>query len=126
MSLYPVSPCRVADTRAGEGKSGAFGPPALQAGVARSFALPDSGCGIPATAKAYAMNVTVVPASALGYLSIWPAGSAQPVVSTLNSWDGRIVANAAIVPAGTAGGVSVFVDTGTPNLVLDIFGYFAP
>ena len=61
----------------------------------------------------------------LGYLTIWPAGEGQPVVSTLNSLDGRIKANAAIVPAGASGAISVYV-TNTTNVVLDINGYFAP
>ena len=43
----------------------------------------------------------------------------------MNSPDGRIKANAAIVPAGTNGAVSVFV-TDTTDVILDIDGYFAP
>jgi hypothetical protein len=35
----------------------------------------------------------------LGYLTRWLTGQTMPVVSTLNSPDGSIVANAAIVPA---------------------------
>jgi hypothetical protein len=70
------------------------------------------------------LNVTVVPSGPLGYLSIWPTGQPQPIVSTLNS-DGRVKANAAIVPAGTNGGVNVFV-TNSTQVILDIDGYFAP
>jgi len=66
----------------------------------------------------------VVPAGYLGYLSVWPAGSSRPLVSTLNSWDGSIVANAAIVPAGSGGAISFFV-TNRTHLVVDINGYFA-
>jgi hypothetical protein len=43
----------------------------------------------------------------------------------MNSLDGRVKANAAIVPAGASGAVSVYV-TNTTNVVLDIDGYFAP
>ena len=57
---------------------------------------------------------------------MWPAGiDLRPVVSTLNSLDGRIKADAAIVPAGTNGAVNVYV-TDTTNVILDINGYFAP
>ena len=52
-------------------------------------------------------------------------GSPQPLVSTLNSWDGSVVANAAIVPAGTNGAISIYVTNNT-HLILDINGYFAP
>jgi hypothetical protein len=50
--------------------------------------------------------VTAVPRGALRYLTAWPTGEAQPLVSTLNSIDGAVLANAAIVPAGTGGAVS--------------------
>ena len=43
----------------------------------------------------------------------------------MNSIDGRIKANAAIVPAGASGAVSVYV-TNTTDVVIDIDGYFAP
>ena len=57
--------------------------------------------GIPSAAVAYSLNVTVVPAGPLGYLTVWPAGQSQPTVSTLNSLDGRVKANAAIVAGGS-------------------------
>ena len=52
----------------------------------------------PATAQAYVFNATVVPSGALGYLTLWPDGQSQPVVSTLNAIDGAITSNMAIVP----------------------------
>jgi hypothetical protein len=111
----------VADTR---NTDGPFGGPEMAGGTTRSFAIPASGCNVPSTAAAYSVNVTVVPDGALGYLSAWPAGASQPNVSTLNSWDGSVVANAAIIPAGTNAAVSVFVTNNT-NVILDINGYFA-
>jgi hypothetical protein len=71
------------------------------------------------------MNVRVVPDGPLYYLTAWPTGSPQPFVSTLNSFDGTVVANAAIVPAGTDGAVSVYV-AGESHVILDLNGYFAP
>ncbi len=125
LRLVAVTPCRVADTRTGQGKTGAFGPPTMNAGQVREFPIPASSCGIPATAKAYSLNITVVPAGPLYYLTIWPTGVSQPLVSTLNSFEGKIVANAAIVPAGTNGSVNVFV-TGKTDVIVDINGFFAP
>ncbi|HLJ49266.1 MAG TPA: glycoside hydrolase family 44 protein [Bryobacteraceae bacterium] len=116
LAFYPLSPCRVADTRATSIMTG---------GSTRTFAVQASPCGVPASAQAYAMNVTAVPPGPLTYVSIWAAGSAQPVVSTLNATDGTIVANAAIVPAGANGAINVFVSD-TSHVVLDINGYFAP
>ncbi len=120
--FVPVTPCRMADTR---GATGPFGGPALNGGASRSFTVPASACNIPPTAAAYSLNITAVPRGPLSYLSVWPAGQTQPFVSTLNSFDGRIVANAAIVPAGTQGAVSLYASDAT-DVVIDINGYFAP
>ena len=125
LSFYPVTPCRVVDTRAGAGTTGIFSTPAMGAGATRSFPVPQGGCSIPPTAVAYAVNVTVVPQGPLGYLTMWPAGIPQPTVSTLNSPSGKIVANAAIVPAGQNGAISVFASAAT-DVIIDINGYFAP
>lgn len=121
LQFIPVTPCRVADTR---NPTGPFGGPEMTAKSTREFDIPQSVCGIPSTAVAYSLNVTVVPTGPLGFLTMWPAGVTQPLVSTLNS-DGRIKANAAIVPAGTNGGVDIYVTSPT-HVVLDIDGYFVP
>ncbi len=115
-----VTPCRLYDTRPPNGS----GP--IMGGTSENFVIPGAGgCGIPDNAVAYSLNVTVVPGTSnhLGYLTIWPTGQAQPVVSTMNSPDGRTKANAAIVPAGYEGAVSVFASN-TTNVILDINGYF--
>jgi hypothetical protein len=122
LSFYPVPPCRVADTR---NDWAPLGGPEMDGGTTRAFAIPASGCAVPSTAVAYSLNVTVVPDGPLSYLTAWPTGSAQPFVSTLNSFDGSVVANAAIVPAGTSGAISIYV-TGPTHVILDINGYFAP
>lgn len=122
LAFYALPPCRIADTREA---SGPLGGPVIPAGGSRSFPVLSANCGVPANAQAYSLNATVVPKGPLGYLTLWPTGDEQPVVSTLNSPKGEIVANAAIVPAGTNGAVSAFAQ-GETHLVLDINGYFAP
>ena len=92
----------------------------------RNFQIPNGPCpGVPGTAQAYSLNLTVVPPGPLSYLTAWPFGQTQPVVSSLNSYAGAVVANAAVVPAGTGGAISVFA-TDPTHLILDINGYFAP
>ena len=127
LQLVAVPPCRLVDTRP---QNGGGGP--IQGGTFETFNLPQlakqsKGCPTLdlSTAATYSLNVTVAPPGSLGYLTIWPAGQIQPLVSTLNSPDGRVKANAAIVPAGANGAVSVYVSD-TSNVVLDIDGYFAP
>jgi hypothetical protein len=129
LTFVAITPCRLVDTR-GLGAVPAFdgdtpfnGPP-LNSGQTVLFPVQSmteaatttpAPCGaIPSIAEAYSLNVTVVPhtSSAGGvvdFISIWPSGGIQPLVSTLNDVQGGIVANAAIVPAGMpSGGVSVF------------------
>jgi hypothetical protein len=119
LQFIPITPCRVADTR---NPNGPFGGPELVGNSTRAFAIRNSACGIPSSAMAYSVNATVVPNAALGYLTVWPFGLSQPVVSTLNS-DGRVKANAAIVPAGSDAGGSLNVYVTDPTqFILDIDG----
>jgi hypothetical protein len=133
LEFVPITPCRLADTRNTNGAFGPlFGAPSLVGNSARTFVPSHGSCNIPSNAAAFSLNVTAVTHSDpsrghgyLGYLTIWPTGYPRSQVSTLNSWDGRTKANAAIVPAGGGGGVDVFV-TDDADLVLDINGYFVP
>jgi Putative Ig domain len=122
LQFVAVHPCRVVDTRLAPGP---FGGPALQGQTSRDFTIPDGGCSIPNTAAAYSLNVAVVPHEGLGYLTVWPTGQPRPTIATLNSVDGRIKANAAIIPAGSGEAISVYA-TQTTDVILDIDGYFVP
>jgi hypothetical protein len=122
LAFYPVTPCRVVDTRLGIGP---LGGPSLVGSATRTFPVRSSPCNLPATAQAYSMNFTAVPNGSLGFLTTWPAGQSQPLVSTLNAVTGTVTANSAIVPAGTSGDISVFV-TSNADVVIDVNGYFAP
>ncbi len=119
LQFAAVTPCRLVDTRVNGGP--------IPGGTYRAFNLPQlarlKGCASLAKASAYSLNVTVVPSGTLGYLTVWPSSERQPLVSTLNSVDGRVKANAAIVQGGTLGAVNVYV-THTANVVIDIDGYF--
>jgi hypothetical protein len=83
-----------------------------------------SPCGVPSTAQAYVFNATVVPTGGLGYLTLWPDGTGQPLVSTLSALDASISSNMAIVPS-TNGKVDAYA-SGTTQLILDLSSYFAP
>jgi hypothetical protein len=124
LAFYPLTPCRISDTRTGFGFEGAFGPPSLVGTATRSYPIPNSFCGVPPT-QAYSFNVTVLPPAPLGYLTVWPTGSATPNVSTLNAPDGIVTANAAILTGGTDAGVSFYASANT-GLLVDTNGYFAP
>ncbi len=116
--FVPTKPCRLLDTRQTHNP--------IQAGTSQDFDIPQlGGCNIPATATAYSLNVTVAPHGSLDYVTVWPTMEAQPTVSTMNSPDGRVKANAAIVPAGYNDNISVYASD-TIDLILDINGYFTP
>jgi hypothetical protein len=121
MQFYAIPPCRVMDTR---NPLGPLGGPSLGAAVVRNIPVVDSSCAVPSNAQAYSMNATVVPHESLQYLTLWGTNQAQPNVSTLNSFTGAVVANAAIVPT-TSGSINAFV-TNFTDLILDSNGYFAP
>jgi len=120
-AFYPLTPCRIADTR---NAAGPLGGPSLAAESTRSFPIADSSCGVPTTALAYSLNFAAVPKGPLGYLTAWPTGQPQPGVASLNAVTGTVTANAVIVPAGANGAVSVYTTNAT-DLVIDIDGYFA-
>jgi sugar lactone lactonase YvrE len=122
LRFIPMTPCRVADTR---NPNGPFGGPILSAGVARDFVLPNSSCGIPTTAQAYSLNFTIDPPTPLGFLSVWPTGQQPPQFVSLMNSDGRIKANAAIMPAGAGGAITVY-GTQSTHVIIDINGYFVP
>jgi hypothetical protein len=125
LAFFPLTPCRIADTR---GPNGPLGGPMLQNGSPRDFPiLQATACHIPATAQAYSLNFTALPSQGrpLGYLTVWPSGQPLPVVSTLNASTGTTTANAAIVPAGTSGDIMAYAYGNTTHLIIDINGYFA-
>ncbi|MBL8177801.1 MAG: hypothetical protein JNK48_24195 [Bryobacterales bacterium] len=126
LPLIAVTPCRLVDTRpeyAVLGFSGPFGAPQLNASQSREIPIPAGRCSIPSSAKAYSLNITVVPIGALQYLTAFPTGHPVPNSSTLNSFDGKVIANAAIVPAGLNGSISLFASNAT-HVIVDINGYF--
>lgn len=119
-----ITPCRIADTR-GNGFTGAYGPPALTQGSPRNFTLAGQ-CGIPSSAAAVSLNVTVTNTLGPGFILIYPQGETQPGVSTLNYVAGQTVANAAVVPLGASGGITVIAGVSGTDLILDTNGYYAP
>ncbi|HSS45246.1 MAG TPA: hypothetical protein VLO07_07890, partial [Thermoanaerobaculia bacterium] len=121
-SFFTLPPCRVVDTR---NAAGAYGGPALVAGADRSFILIGQ-CGIPATATAVSLNVTVVQPTTGGFLTLYPGGTTLPLASTINYRSGQVRANNAVVPLGAAGDILVRCGQGggTAHLVIDVNGYF--
>ena len=124
LPFIAVSPCRVADTR-GNGFTGAYGPPSIGADTSRAFTI-TGVCGIPAGAQAVSFNFAALNVSGLGDLRAYPTGGAAPLVSTMNyNANTPNIANAAIVPLGTGGAITLQADATTIDLIIDVNGYFS-
>jgi subtilase family protein len=120
-SFYTVTPCRVVDTR---NPNGPLGGPALVANSTRAFAIAGQ-CGISATAKSVAFNITVTGAIAQGSLRLWPGGLSTPVAMTNSYSAGQTRANMAILGLGN-GQLAVRPEqpSGTVHVIIDATGYF--
>jgi hypothetical protein len=135
---FPVSPCRVMDTRL----SNPSGPiPAngtrnvLVAGDLTGGGTVNQGgstnCGIPDAATGVFVNVVAVNADADGWLVVYPFNTSQPLASTVNFATGQTVANGVLVPICTPAGacgfdLKVTMSPAGAHVVIDITGYLLP
>jgi photosystem II stability/assembly factor-like uncharacterized protein len=117
----PIVPFRILDTRNGTGVAAApIGPNATITVTVTGVA----GSNVPATGvSAVVLNVTVTSPTAGSYLTVFPTGASQPVVSNLNFAAGQTVANRVIVKVGTNGSVSIYNAYGNVQVVADIGGW---
>jgi len=89
--------------------------------------LPIAGrCGIPPTARAVALNLTVVQPTAAGHLRVNPTGGGLPPTSALNYSAGQTRAGNGVFMVGSGGAITVRCNqpSGTVHLVVDVTGYF--
>ncbi len=136
LTFVGVTPCRIIETRGGQGFSDQAGPPALIANQQRTFQITGTvpglpkQCGIPSTAVAISVNFTVTGFSSGGDLRIFPAGSSVPLASIIN-FQQENVANATNLPLGaipgkTEKGFTVQADGASTQFIADVNGYFVP
>ena len=71
------------------------------------------------------MNVTVTGPTAPSHLTLWPAGGAKPLASNLNYVTNQTVPNAVISGLGSGGQVSAANNTGSTQVIVDLFGWFS-
>ncbi|MCB9641439.1 MAG: N-acetylmuramoyl-L-alanine amidase [Myxococcales bacterium] len=79
--------------------------------------------GIPATAKALAINVTAAGPSKDGFITVYTDGSPRPNTSTLNYQQGISRANNALVQPSSNGKICIYT-TASTHIILDITGYW--
>ena len=139
--FHSLTPCRAVDTRISTQSQGGYGP-ILTTKVERKFPI-QGNCNVPVGATAVALNVTVVTPTNQGSLTLYPAGIAEPLVSTITFPLGTYaLANGAIVPLadqsvqpkdlaakftlcdGTTLPCQRVLNNGQAHLALDVTGYF--
>ncbi len=121
-SFFTLPACRLLDTR--QPQDG----PALNSAQTETLSL-HGVCGIPATARALAVNVTVTQPTGAGHLVFYPGDVGPPAASTINFGPGQTRANNAILSLALNGTGTVNVSpavtgNGTVHLILDVVGYF--
>jgi uncharacterized repeat protein (TIGR01451 family) len=122
--FFTIEPCRLVDTR--EGSTAPIGGPALGAQSTRVFAM-GGHCGIPMSARAVALNVTVIGAGADGNLRLFPAGLSVPVAATVSYGEGQTRGNNAVVTLNGNGEIAAFVAQAARTkvqVIIDVTGYF--
>ena len=121
--FYTVPPCRLVDTRL------AVGPwtgPALQPQANRVFAVAGM-CGVPSTARAISVNVTVVAGASNGYFALGASDKILPPTAAITFTATSVRNNNAVLELSTdrAGGFVVLNGSSSPaQFVLDVNGYF--
>lgn len=113
--FYPMSPCRILDTREAAARRTIVGP---------STVATSGSCGVPTVARVLASNITVIPTRPLAWLTAWMEGTERPLASVLNAPDGQITSNAVLAPLSLNGSFNIYV-TDPTHVVIDANGYFA-
>lgn len=115
LRFVPVTPARLLDTRQTFGSLG----PRSELDVTVT-----GRAGIPADARAVALNVTTVNSASTTFLRVYPAGQAVPAASALNSDQNRTTGSGIVVGVGGEGKVRLANNAGSTHVVVDVTGYF--
>lgn len=121
--FYTVTPCRLVDTRDPVGPRGG---PALLPSSRRDFIL-TGACGVPSTARALSVNLTVTGSTTAGFLSLFPGNGIASTTSSINFATGQTRANNTVALLATDGTGSLAVlngGAGAVHFILDVNGYF--
>lgn len=123
LDFHTLAPCRVVDTR---NSSGPLGGPALAAGVPRTFTIAATACGVPSSARALSLNLTVTGSLAGGSVVIYPGDAALPSTSTVSFVAGQARGNNAIMGLSRdgLGTITALSTSSQAHLILDVNGYF--
>ncbi len=119
--LEVASPVRICDTRPSSGEP--YAGDTLGSSSVLQLKVGGVG-GVPDTATAVVINVTVTNTTANSYLTVYPAGAAQPVASSLNWRPGSTIADLVVVKVGTSGTIDIYNFAGSTDVIVDVEGWY--
>ena len=120
--FHPMEPTRWVDTR-GNPATVAIGGP-LSTGTQIDIPIAGLG-GVDTDAEAVWINLTSARSPQLSVLQVYPGPCATPPsTSTVNVPAGRAGATTALVTLGANGGICVRAYNGTPDVIVDVSGWF--
>ena len=120
-SYFPVAPARVLDTRPGSGNVGA---PEAKVGPGGVVELAVAGvAGVAGTADAVVLGVTLVNVPGPTHVTAYPDGEA-PTSSSINAYAGGPTPGLVVVRVGADGKVRLRNNSGSVDLLADVYGYY--
>ncbi len=124
-SFVPITPCRLADTRATE-QVGPRNTPIGPGGTHTITAHGTNGnCTIPAGATALSLNVTAFNPTIETFLTVYPTGATRPTTSNLNPKPGQPpTPNAVTVDINATGQFDIYNLGGSVDVIVDVVGYY--
>lgn len=123
--FLPLAPARLLDTRptgANDTDTTSTSPSTSPAAGAITRLVVAGRGGVPATATAVVLNVTVTGTQGAGYLTVFPCGTTPPNASNVNFVADDTRANAVVAKVGEGGAVCFMSNVAT-HLVVDVNGY---
>jgi len=115
VGMAPLAPARLLDTRDAGAPIG--GGQIIDLQVAGRGGVSDQP-------QAVALNVTVTGPTAGSFLTVWPSGEPRPLASSVNMVAGQTVPNMVLSRVGANGMISIFNNSGSTHVVVDVLGCF--
>ena len=124
LDFHTLTPCRIVDTR------NPSDGPALTSGVPRTFTIAAAVCGVPASARALSLNLTVTGALVGGTVVLYPGDAGVPPTTSISFGAGQTRGNNAILGLsrdglGTLTALATLLSANSQaHFILDVNGYF--
>ena len=117
-AYHALTPDRIMNTRTGLGGSTTLGPDT-------TVNLKVAGGAVDAThGAAVVLNVTAAETTDNSFFTVWPKGQQRPNASNVNFPPGGAAANLVVVGVGADDSISIYLERGNANVIVDLLGWF--